>query len=159
MKRPNQTNKKRRRRILKLWTHAQAQAALPYLASVVRSIREHRLEAQQHLLTAERLASQPGRPDRTAIIAQEEATREAERADERFQKAVRELHVIDVYCLDPIQGLALIPFVYENQLAWFVYDLFDAEPLRFWRYHGDSFETRRPLAELEIKPGGDSLVV
>ena len=159
MKRPNQTNKKRRRRILKLWTHAQAQTALPYIASVVRSIREHRLEAQQYHLTAERLARQPGRPGRTAIIAQEEAVRDAERADERFQKAVRELHIIDVYCLDPMQGLALIPFVYENQLAWFVYDLFDAEPLQFWRYHADSFETRRPLAELDSKPAGDSAVV
>jgi len=159
MKRPNQKNKKRRRRILKIWSHAQAKSALPYIASVVRSIRDDRLEAQEHHLTAQRLAQQPGRPNRAAIIALEEATQAAERADERFQKAVRELHAIDVYCLDPIQGLALIPFVYENQLAWYVYDLFDEEPLRFWRYHGDSFETRRPLAELEVSTGGDSAVV
>ena len=69
------------------------------------------------------------------------------------------LQAIDVYCLDPIQGLALIPFVHDKQLAWFVYDLFDAEPLRFWRYHEDSFETRRPLAELEVAFGGDSAIV
>ena len=159
MKRPNQTNKKRRRRILKLWTHAQAQSALPYIASVVRSIREDRMEAQQHHLTFQRLARRPGRPDRSALIAQEEARRDAERADEHFQKAVRELHAIDVYCLDPIQGQALIPFAYGNQLAWFVFDLFDAEPLRFWRYHGDSYETRRPLAEMEPGSGGESMVV
>jgi len=114
MKRPNQTNKKRRRRILKLWTHAQAQSALPYIASVVRSIREERMEAQQYHLTAQRLARRPGRPDRSAIIAQDEARRDAERAGERFQKAVRELHAIDVDCLDPIQGQALIPFVYRK---------------------------------------------
>ena len=88
MKRPNRTDKKRRRRILKLWTHAQAEAALPYIALVVRSIREERLEAQQHHLTAQRLAQQPGRPNRSAIIAHEEAMRDAERADERFQNAL-----------------------------------------------------------------------
>jgi hypothetical protein len=159
MKRPNQKDKKKRRRILKIWSLAQAQSALPYVASVMRSIRDHRLEAQAQHLAAERLARQPGRPNRAAIIAQEEATQGAERADERFQNAVRELQAIDVYCLDPIQGLALIPFVHENQLAWFVFDLFEENPLRAWRYHGDPFETRRPLAGLEAGTGGDSAVV
>lgn len=141
----NRKSSKRRRQTIQVWTHAQAQAALPYVASVVRSLREHALEAQGHRLTLKRLAKQPGRPNRAALIAHEETVRDAEAAEERFQDALGELQELDIYCLDPMRGEALIPFVHEEQLAWFVYDLFDDEPLRTWRYHSDSLETRRPL--------------
>ena len=78
---------------------------------------------------------------------------EAGEADERFHDALDELHTLDVYCLDPVAGLALIPFAVEKRLAWYVFDLFDEEdPLRFWRYHQDPLEKRWPIAEALAGP-------
>jgi hypothetical protein len=147
----NQKESKPRRQILQVWTHEQARAALPYIASVLRSLREHKLEAQAHQLTAVRLDERPGRPDRERIIAREEALKAAHKAEERFQEALDELQTLDVYCLDPIAGQALVPFVHDDQLAWYVYDLFDNEPLRFWRFHSDPLEMRRPLDDMQKK--------
>ncbi|HXG10010.1 MAG TPA: DUF2203 family protein [Gemmataceae bacterium] len=141
----NRKGASRRQETIRPWTYAKARAALPYLASIVRSLREHRLEALRYRLAAQRLADRPGRPDRKALIAHEEALRDARQAEERFAEALAELEAIGVYCLHPVHGRALIPFVYNDQLAWFVYDLFDPEPLRFWRYHNDPIETRRPV--------------
>jgi hypothetical protein len=44
--------------------------------------------------------------------------------------------------------MAWIPFSHDNQLAWFVFDLFDTEPIRYWRYQTDPLETRRPVSEV-----------
>jgi hypothetical protein len=138
---------KRREQVIPVWTHAQAVGAMPYLTSIVRSLRDHRLDAVRHDRTAKRLASQFGRPNRHNLIAHQEEFREAQIANDRFQDALQELHELGIYCLDPIRGEALIPFINEQQLAWYVFDLFDPHPLRFWRLHTDSLETRRPLAD------------
>lgn len=145
---------KKRSRTLQLWTHAQAQAALPYLASVLRSVREHALESQAHRLALNRLANRPGRPDRQTLLAQMESDRLVREADERFGEALDELQVLDVYCTDPIRGEAVIPFLHRDQLAWYLYDLFDDRPLRFWRYDSDPADVRRPLAE--VLPDSDA---
>jgi hypothetical protein len=147
------------RQTIRVWTYPQIQGTLPYIASVLRSLRESRLEAGRWHLKARRLADRPGRPDRTALLAREEALHEARLADDRFQEALEELHALDVYCLDPVRGLALVPFVQDKQLAWFVYDLFDPEPLRSWRYHHDALDTRRPIAEALEGPAENDLVV
>jgi hypothetical protein len=141
------------------WTYAKIQAALPYITSIMRSLRERRLEAARLGVAARRLGEQPGRPDRSAIIAYEEAAHEARLAEDRFQEAVQELHNLDVFCLDPIQGLALVPFVHDQQLAWFVYDMFDANPLQHWRFHTDELDVRRPIAEILDPPDSDGLAV
>jgi hypothetical protein len=145
-------------RLLKLWTHPQAEKALPYVASIVRSLRETRLEALRHHFLGNRLASKPGRPSRKTLIAHEDAIRDADKAEGEFQTALEELQAIDVYCLDPIRGQALIPFAEGDQLAWFVYDLFDQEPLRFWRLHTDPFEERRPISESKACQDPESAV-
>lgn len=145
----NRNEAKRRRQSLHVWTQAQAQAALPYLASVMRSVREHRLEANALHRKAAKLAARPGRPDRDTIIRTEEVTRATHLAEEHFDEALHELQVLDVYCIDPVGGTALIPFVHDKQLAWFIYNLFDEAPLQFWRLHSDPLEARRPVAELE----------
>jgi hypothetical protein len=155
MKRPSGKAKKRRNAV-QVWTDAQARALVPYLKSVVASLREHKLTAQRHHLTTQRLLAQPGRPDRSVLIAQDEARREAERAEEAFDSALAELEAIDVYCLDPLAGQALVPTVYEDQLAWYVYDHFEKEPLQFWRYHTDPLEMRRPVAEMQRAPAAES---
>jgi hypothetical protein len=138
---------KRRRQAVQVWTYSQAQAALPYVASIMKSLREHQLAAQGSQLEARRLADQPGRPGRETLIAQEEAVRNTHAAEQQFADALEELQKLDVFCLDALAGQALIPFVHDDQLAWYVYDLFDETPLRFWRYHTDPLEMRRPLGD------------
>ncbi|HEV3257904.1 MAG TPA: DUF2203 family protein [Gemmataceae bacterium] len=155
----NHNREKREQEVIRVWTHAQATAALPYLTSVMQSVRESRLEAVRLRLAARKLADMPGRPDRARIIAQEEAAREVQRADDRFQEAVAELEALDVYCLHAVRGQALIPFIHDEQLAWFVFDLFDADRLRFWRYHSDPLERRRPMAEALGNAGQNQLIV
>ena len=140
---------KERTQTIQVWTYDQARTAAPYLTSILRSLREHALEALLHHHRAKRIANRPGRPDRSAIIAQQEAEKEAHRADDRFHDALDELQQMDIYTLDPIQGQALVPFVHNDQLAWYVFDLFDAQPLRFWRFQSDPEETRRPVTSMQ----------
>lgn len=134
---------------IQVWSYDQAQSATPYISSILRSLREHALEALQHFHRAKRLANRPGRPNRAAIIAQQEAEKEARRADDRFHDALMELQGMDIYSLNPIQGQALIPFVHNDQLAWYIFDMFDAQPLRFWRFQSDPDDTRRPITAMQ----------
>jgi hypothetical protein len=134
---------------IQVWTYEQAQAATPYIASIVRSLREHALQALTHYQTAKRLANRPGRPDRAALIAQQEAEQQARRSDENFREALDELQALDIYTLDPIQGQALVPFVHNDQLAWYIFDLFDAQAYRFWRFQTDPEDTRRPVTSMQ----------
>ncbi|NBO93785.1 MAG: DUF2203 family protein [Planctomycetia bacterium] len=136
---------------MRLWTFEQSRAAVPYIASVLRSIREHLLEiqSQQRLLTL--LEEKPGRPDRLTLIGQDEARKALSRAKDEYRKAVAELAELDIAIHDPLQGIALIPFAQDEQLAWFVYDLHDQASLRFWRYHSDSDDTRRRLTSSQTR--------
>ncbi len=140
---------KERAQTIQVWTYQQARTAAPYITSILRSLREHALEALLHHHRVKRLANRPGRPNRADLIAQHEAEKEAHRADDRFHDALDELQVMDIYTLDPIQGQALVPFVHNDQLAWYVFDLFDAQPLRFWRFQSDPEETRRPVTSMQ----------
>jgi hypothetical protein len=129
----------------RLWTYLEAVKAVPYLRSIVGSLREHWLEAQRVRLLARRLNTRPGRLGRQALILRAEAAREAELADGRLDEVLRELQALGVYSLDAAQGLALIPFRQGNDLAWFVFDLFAPRGLETWRLDADPLETRRPL--------------
>jgi hypothetical protein len=136
---------KQSRDTLQVWSLNQARGAIPYLTSVLRSMREHVLQALAANHRARRLAAKPGRTNRRDLIALQEAEREARQAEFRFQEAAGELEELDVFTLDPIRGQALIPFVQDEQLAWFIFDLFDNKPFRFWRFQSDPEETRRPI--------------
>ena len=140
---------KKKTRTMTLWTYPQARAAALYLSSIVRSLRETWLEAVQKELFASRMAAKPGRPDRQRILKEERARGEASLALERYQEAREELEGIGVACLEPTQGFAWIPFARENQLAWLVFDIFDSDPIRSWRYQTDPLETRRPVEEIQ----------
>jgi len=148
-----------RTQAIQVWTLEGAQKALPLITSIVRSLREERVNAQAQQLRAERLARRPGRPDRDAMIAHEEALREARESNGRFEAGLRELLDLNIYLLDPVRGLALIPFAHGEQLAWFVFDLFTPDTLETWRFHEDPLSARRPLAELKEKPTNDTLTV
>ena len=145
-------NTKRRRKLAPLWTYETAHPAAPYIASVLRSLREQRLEAQALMLRARRLKNQPGRPDRDQLIARQEAAQEARRAADRYRETARELHDLGVYCHDLVRGEAVLPFIHENLLAWLHFDLFADAHLGTWRFHADPSETRRPVSELSDTP-------
>jgi hypothetical protein len=115
-------------------------------------LREHWLEAKNQDRKARDLTKQPGRPDRTRLLSHADAVFQADAARGRLEEAEAELHALDVYCIDPIRGEAVIPFVHDNQLAWFVFDLFDTEPVRSWRYHTDPLDMRRPMDEASEAP-------
>ena len=131
----------------RLWTYEAALSAVPYLCAVVRSLREDWLHVQSVRRQIQRLDSGPGRPDRQTLIRRAVAVQELDQADMKFEETFDELKAIDVYCLDPAQGLALIPFGKGDELAWYVFDLHSPQGLEAWRYHGDPLEMRRPLQQ------------
>ena len=132
---------------LHLWTYEAALRAIPYLRDVVRSLREHWLQLQSARRQIERLDSRPGRPDRQTLIRRAAAVQELDQADIKIDETFDELKAIDVYCFDPVQGLALIPFGKGDELAWYVFALFSPQGLEAWRLHGDPLEMRRPLEQ------------
>ena len=131
----------------RLWTLEATLRAVPYLRAVVRSLREHWLHLQSARRQIERLDSRPGRPDRQTLIRRAAAVQELDQAANNLEEPFGELKAIDVYCLDPAQGLALIPFGKGDELAWYVFDLFSPQGLEAWRLHSDPLETRRPLEQ------------
>ena len=129
----------------RLWTFAAAQAAVPYFSSVARSLREHYLEILAKRREVQLLAERHGRPDRQALIEEQEARRDLEKAEQDYQDALDELRELNVHPHDPGQGMALVPFIQDNHWAWYVFHLFDSQPIRSWRYQSDPDGTRRPL--------------
>jgi hypothetical protein len=81
------------------------------------------------------------------LIRRARAVKELDQGDIKLAETLDELKAIDVYCLDPAQGLALIPFGKGDELAWYVFDLFSPRSLEAWRFHGDPLEMRRPLEQ------------
>jgi hypothetical protein len=132
-------------RTLRLWSYDEADRAVPYLRSVVGSLREYWLEAQAQRRGTELLSARPGRPDRTRLLTGQALHASRERAEGQFNDAVEELTSIDVFLLDPLRGTALLPFRKEDDLAWYVYDQFDDRGVAGWRYHSDPLEQCRPL--------------
>ena len=91
------------------------------------------------------LTQRHGRPDRKSLIEEQEARRDLHKAEQDYQGALEELSELNVHPHDPAQGMALVPFIQDNQSAWYVFDLFDSQPIRSWRYQSDPEATRRPL--------------
>jgi len=146
-------HKKRSTRVIRLWNHDDVDKVLPYLRSVVGSLREHWLATQFARRQAQLVAARPGAHKRDALLALDAANENATRAETRFQDALAELSAIDVFLIDPVHGLALIPFRVEDELAWYVFDQFDKGGIVGWRYHHDPLEQRRPL---ELLPSGEA---
>jgi hypothetical protein len=121
----------RRHSLSRFWTCAQARAVVPYVASIMRSLREQRLECFRHHLAAKRLAGKPGRPRRDTLLAQEEAARAAGRADAKYHQTLAELHSLGFRCLDSVAGLAVLCVYHDEFVTEYVYDLFDSQPIRF----------------------------
>jgi len=127
------------------WTFEEVQAAAPYVSSVARSLREHYLQILAKCRELRALAGRHGQPDRKALIQEQEARGDLHKAEQDFQDALEELTQLNVWPLDPGQGTALVPFVRDDQPAWYVFDLFGSQPIRSWRYQSDPDETCRAL--------------
>jgi hypothetical protein len=134
---------------LRLWTFDGANKAIPYLRSLVQSLRESWLELRQAQTKADRLKARTGRPDRDALIQLEESERELQHSSSKVEEIVNEMVGLSAFGIDPAAGLAVLPFFRGDVLAWYVFDLFDPRGLVAWRLHSDDVETRRPLSELE----------
>jgi len=147
MKRQPKRSRRRREQNLQLWTLDRAKAAAPLIRSILTSLRETILEAQAAHSTLRKLALKSGRPTRSDLIQTEEARQSLHRAEKQIEECNKELDDLNIFSLNPMQGQLLIPFVHEEQLAWYIFDLFDSSPLRFWRLQEDSLETRRPIDE------------
>jgi len=132
-----------------VWTYEQAEQAIPYIQSVLSSIRERFLEVQSKRRYASVLKKKPGRPDRQSIIQYEDAKRDADRVQLLVADAAQELADLNIHCVDPINGVAMIPFVRNDQLAWMVFELFEPNKITKWRYHHDPLDVRRPMDEKE----------
>lgn len=144
--------KSRNMRALRLWTQSEAAHAVPYLRSVVGSLREHWLDAQFQRRAGERLAAQHERPDRAQLLQKAAIHADQERAEVRFNDALEELLNLDVYPLDPVSGVALIPFRKDEDLAWYVFDQFHDDGLTGWRLHDDPLEQCRPFDTIPLAP-------
>ena len=68
----------------------------------------------------------------------------------KLQKKLEELTKLDVLPLGPVQGTALVPFVHDDKPAWYVFDLFDGQPIHSWLYQSDPDETRRKLTTAQM---------
>jgi hypothetical protein len=134
---------------IQVWTLEKARSLLPYLTSIIDSLREARLEGLAHATRVAKLGARHGRPKRDQIIEIADEKTKIEEASERFRKALEELQQLDVYCIHPVQGLALIPFVNEGELAWFIFDRFDQDSLRFWRYNLEPLDVKHPIDSIQ----------
>ena len=141
----------RRRHSLRLWNFDQAQAVVPYVSSIVRSLRERSIQMQALRNDVTQIENKPGRPDRKAIIALDSARKDLSRAERDYGEALEELESLDLQLLDATQGQALVPFAHDEQLAWYIFDLFDNEPIRSWRFQSDPEETRRKLTAAQMR--------
>ncbi len=145
-----QRNKKAEATIaVRLWTYMGAKQAVPYLRSLVGSLREGWIEMRQAQEQVRKIEARPGRADRDSLILLEESNHDVSRVEAKLEDVVNEMLALSAYCVDPGAGLAVIPFLSNGALAWFFFDLFDEEGLVAWRLNTDPLETRRSLSEIE----------
>jgi len=134
---------------VRLWSREEVTKALAYIRVILRSLRENWLDMQQARLEIQRIDARPGRLDRKGMIHREETCAEADKSQTRLEEALLELLGLDIFCIDPAGGLALIPFRQNDELAWYLFELFCPNGVESWRYHSDPLEARRQLREIE----------
>ena len=138
-------------RVIRLWSLQEAGKAVPYLHSVIGSIRENWLDVQS-LKRDANLVEKRVPAGTKRLIALARAKSDVDSAETRFAEAIEELSRIDVFLLDPVRGLAFVPFRQGEELAWYLFDQFEDKGLIGWRLHSDTLETCRPLNLLTETP-------
>ena len=140
--------KSKHMRALRLWSWDEVIKAAPYLRSVIGSVREHWLEVLAAQRRLDQSTQQKSPLKREQIIEHEARSDERQQAQEKFDDALEELNGVEVFLLDPVQGLTLIPFRKGDDLAWYFFDHFSSDGVIGWRYHHDPIEECRPLSLL-----------
>ena len=137
--------KKRKQQLIQVWSYDQTIKALPYLLEVIRSLRENYLAMQfaNHRLT--KIGQRLGRPDRSAFIAKQEAQLDSETSSSKYNQDVAELESMVMFVASPANGVVAIPFIEEEQLAWFILELYYEDHVVGWRYQSDPLDTRRAI--------------
>lgn len=137
--------KKQKQKYLQVWSYNQAVKALPYLLEVLRSLRENFLLMRFAQHRSVKIDQRVGRPDRSAFIAKQEALIDTDLATSKYAQDVAELESMGIFVVSPANGIIAIPFIEEEQLAWFILDLFEKDSIVGWRYQSDPLETRRAI--------------
>ncbi len=132
-------------RVMRLWTWSEVAKAVPYLRSVVGSLREHWLDILTIQRRIDKAEAAKGPVKRPQMMAMQSHQDERSRAQTKFDDALEELNKVEVYLYDPIRGLAMIPCRKGDDLAWYVFDHFAAPGVIGWRYQKDPIDECRPL--------------
>jgi len=96
------------------------------------------------------LDNKTGRPDRVTLITIQDGRRDLAQLQEEYDSALEELNSLDMQLVDAVQGTALVPFSHDDQLAWYIFDLFAPQPFHAWRYQSDPDDTRRKLGATQM---------
>ena len=137
--------KKRKQQLIQVWSYDQAIKALPYLLEVIRSLRENYLAMQFANHRLSKIGQRLGRPDRSVFIAKQEAQLDSETASSKYNQDVAELESMGMFVASPANGVVAIPFIEEEQLAWFILELYHEDHVVGWRYQSDPLDTRRAI--------------
>jgi hypothetical protein len=143
--------------VLSLWSWKDVVKAIPYLHSIIDSLREHWLDILTVQRDIDKAAARPGLASRQQIIEDQAHLEDRHRAQGKFDDALEELTKIDVFLLDPVRGLAMIPFRKEDEMAWYVFDHYSSRGVIGWRLHNDPIDECRPLEVTEAAPLNDSV--
>lgn len=137
--------KKRKQQLIQVWSFDQTIKALPYLLEVIRSLRENYLAMQFANHRLSKIGQRLGRPDRSAFIAKQEAQSDSETSSSKYNQDVAELESMGMFVASPANGVVAIPFIEEEQLAWFILELYHEDHVVGWRYQSDPLDTRRAI--------------
>ncbi len=137
--------KSKRVRVMRLWDWKEAKGAIPYLRSILASLREHWLDARSAQITLDRHISDSSPRSTQKLLREKACQDELSRSQDKFDTALEELAQIDAYLLDPVNGVALMPFRMKDDLAWYYIDLFEPEVFAGWRFHDDPLDVCRPI--------------
>ena len=137
--------KKRKQQLIQVWSYDQTIKALPYLLEVIRSLRENYLAMQFANHRLSKIGQRLGRPDRSVFIAKQEAQMDSETASSKYNQDVAELESMGMFVASPANGVVAIPFIEEEQLAWFILELYHEDHVVGWRYQSDPLDTRRAI--------------
>ena len=142
--------------VMHLWTWNEVAKAIPYLRSITGSLREHWLDMLHAQRDIDRAAKAKGRPGTQQLLQDQRRFAEREDARAQFNDALDELHGVEAYLLDPVQGTAVMPFRKEDELAWYLFDHFAPPGVIGWRYQNDAESECRPLNVLKDASVNDS---
>jgi hypothetical protein len=149
-------DRSKRMQVMHLWTWNEVAKALPYLRSITGSLREHWLDMLHAQRDIDRAAKAKTRPGTNQLLQDQRRFDDRERARAEFNDALDELHGVEAYLLDPVQGTAIMPFRKEDDLAWYVFDHFAPPGVIGWRYQNDPEGECRPLNVLKDASASDS---